>query len=134
MSQGSRPDRVADQIRGEIASLLARDVRDPGVGFVTLTRVTVTPDLQHARVLYTSLGDEKARAASARALDRATPFLRRQLGSRLRLKRVPELQFIYDESIAGQDRVEQLLNEFRAGGASVARPDDTPGDDDDEVR
>jgi ribosome-binding factor A len=134
MSQGSRPDRVADQIRGEIASMLARDVRDPGVGFVTLTRVTVTPDLQHARVLYTSLGDEQARAASARALDRATPFLRRQLGSRLRLKRVPELQFIYDESIAGQDRVEQLLNEFRAGGASVARPDDTPGDDDDEVR
>lgn len=114
--------------------MLARDVRDPGVGFVTLTRVTVTPDLQHARVLYTSLGDEQARAASARALDRATPFLRRQLGSRLRLKRVPELQFIYDESIAGQDRVEQLLNEFRAGGASVARPDDTPGDDDDEVR
>jgi ribosome-binding factor A len=134
MSQGSRPDRVADQIRSEIASLLARDVRDPGVGFVTLTRVTVTPDLQHVRVRYTSLGDEETRAASGRALARAAPFLRRQLGSRLRLKRVPELQFIYDESIAGQDRVEQLLNEFRAGGTSVPRPDDTPDDDDDEFR
>ena len=134
MSQGSRPDRVADQIRSEIASLLARDVHDPGVGFVTLTRVTVTPDLQHARIHYTSLGDEKARAATGRALERAAPFLRRQLGSRLRLRRVPELQFIYDESIAGQDRVEQLLNEFRAGGASVPRPDATPADDDDESR
>jgi ribosome-binding factor A len=132
MSQGSRPDRVADQIRSEIASLLTRDVRDPGVGFVTLTRVTVTPDLQHARVRFTSLGDEKARVATARALERAAPFLRRQLGARLRLRRVPELQFIYDESIAGQDRLEQLLSEFRSGGASAPPPADSPADDDDE--
>ena len=130
MSQGSRPDRVADQIRSEIASMLTRDVHDPGVGFVTLTRVTVTPDLQHARVRYTSLGDEKARAATGRALERASPFLRRQLGARLRLRRVPELQFIYDESIAGQDRVEQLLNEFRAGGANAPQPDPSAADDD----
>ena len=117
MSQGSRPDRVGDQIRSELAQLLARDVHDPGIGFVTLTRVKVTPDLQQARVFYTSLGptgdDAKARAGTAKALERATPFLRRQIGSRLRLKRVPELQFIYDESIAGQDRIEQLLNEIK---------------------
>ena len=124
MSQGSRPDRVADQIRGEIASLLARDVHDPGIGFVTLTRVQVTPDLQHARVHYTSLGDGNARRATARALERAAPFLRRQIGSRLRLKRVPDLQFLYDESIAGQDRIEQLLNEVRATDAPAAHSDD----------
>ena len=97
--------------------MLARDVHDPGIGFVTLTRVQVTPDLQQARVFYTALatgGDaEKARANTAKALLRAAPFLRRQIGSRLRLKRVPELQFIYDESIAGQDRIEQLLNEIK---------------------
>ena len=115
MSQGSRPDRVADQIRSELASLLAREVHDPGIGFVTLTRVQVTPDLQQARVRYTVLGDEKTRAASARALERAAPFLRRQLGARLRLRRTPELRFIYDESIAGQDRIEQILNELRTG-------------------
>jgi ribosome-binding factor A len=115
VSQGSRPDRVADQIRGELASLLAREVHDPGIGFVTLTRVQVSPDIQLARVFYTVLGDEKARANSARALDRAKPFLRRQIGSRLRLKRVPELSFQYDESVAGQDRIEQLLNEIHAG-------------------
>lgn len=113
MSQGSRPDRVADQIRSELADLLAREVHDPGIGFVTLTRVRVSPDLQQARVLYTVLGDEKARAASGRALERAAPFLKRKLGARLRLRRTPEITFIYDDSIAGQDRIEQILNELR---------------------
>ena len=97
-----------------MALLLAREVHDPGIGFVTLTRVQVSPDLGSARVLYTALGDDTARAASAKALDRAAPFLRRQIGARLRLKRAPELRFIYDESIAGQDRIEQLLNQLHA--------------------
>jgi ribosome-binding factor A len=114
MPQDSRPDRVADQIRSELATLLAREVHDPGIGFVTLTRVQVSADLQLARVLYTALGDDKARASSGRALERAAPFLRRQLASRVRLKRTPELRFVYDDSIAGQDRIEQILNELRA--------------------
>jgi len=105
VSQGSRPDRVADQIRSELALLLAREVHDPGIGFVTITRVRMTPDLQQARVFYTALGDDKVRRNSERAIERAGPFLRRQIGSRLRLKRVPELTFVYDESIAGQDRI-----------------------------
>jgi ribosome-binding factor A len=123
MAQGSRPDRVADQIRSELATVLAREVHDPGIGFVTLTRVLVSADLGSARVLYTALGDEKARAESAAALNRAAPFLRRQIGGRLRLKRTPELTFTYDESIAAQDRIEQLLTELHA-----AEP---PNDDDD---
>jgi ribosome-binding factor A len=112
MSQGSRPERVADQIRSELALMLAREVHDPGIGFVTITRVQVAPDLQHARVFYTALGDSKAQATSDRALNRAIPFLRRQIGQRLRLKRVPDLQFMVDKAIAGQDRIEQLLNEI----------------------
>ena len=137
MSQGSRPDRVADQIRGELANLLAREVHDPGIGFVTLTRVQVSPDLQQARVFYTSLGptgpgddDAKARRNTERALERAAPFLRRQIGSRLRLRRVPELRFIYDESIAGQDRIEQLINELRTDAPDA--PDAASGPNDDE--
>jgi ribosome-binding factor A len=115
MAQGSRPDRVADQIRSEVAWLLARgDVHDPGIGFVTVTRVQVSSDIQQARVYYTALGDASARKGTAQALERAGPFLRRQIGSRLRLKRVPELTFYYDESIAGQDRIEQLLNQIHA--------------------
>ena len=122
MSQGSRPDRVADQIRSELAALLAREVHDPGLGFVTITRVQVSRDLQQARVFYTALGDEKSRRQSERTLHRALPFLRRQIGARLRLKRVPELHVFYDESIAGQDRIEQLINELHAAPA--------PSDDD----
>ena len=132
MSQGSRSERVADQIRGEIAAMLAREVHDPGIGFVTLTRVTVTPDLQQARVYYTALGDDKARQNTERALGRAAPFLRRQIGSRLRLKRAPELEFVYDESIAGQERIEQLLNQIRAAEQPAAAAPDTPTDTDDD--
>jgi ribosome-binding factor A len=124
MAQGSRPERVADQIRGELALLIARELHDPGIGFVTLTRVQVTPDLQLARVFFTALGDDKTRGASARALDRAAPFLRRQLGSRLRLRRTPELRFVYDDAIAGQDRIEQILNDLNA---SQPPHDDDPG-------
>jgi ribosome-binding factor A len=136
MSQGSRPDRVADQIRGELANLLAREVHDPGIGFVTLTRVQVTPDLQQARVYFTALGptgeENKTRRNSERALERASPFLRRQIGSRLRLRRAPELRFIYDESIAGQDRIEQLINELHADGADQNSPDTARAENDDE--
>ena len=94
-----RASRVGDQIQAELASLLTREVHDPGIGFLTITSVKVSPDLQQARVYYTTIGDDKAKRESARALNRATPFLRRQVGQRLRLKRVPELTFFYDESI-----------------------------------
>ena len=130
MSQGSRPDRVADQIRSELGLLLTREVHDPGIGFVTVTRVQVSPDLQQARVFYTVLGDEKARNNSERALGRAVPFLRRQIGSRLRFKRVPELKFLYDESIAGQDRIEQILNEIRTNPRPENDVDVDDADDD----
>ena len=131
MSQGSRPDRVADQIRSELGLLLTREVHDPGIGFVTITRVQVSADLQQARVFFTVLGDEKARGNSERALERAMPFLRRQIGSRLRFKRVPELKFLYDESIAGQDRIEQILNEIRTNPRPENDVDDVDDADDD---
>ncbi len=115
--------------------MLAREVHDPGIGFVTITRVQVTPDLQHARVFYTALGDERARRESDRALHRAIPFLRRQIGARLRLKRVAALEFVYDQSIAGQDRIEQLLHEINSArpGAGDA-PDAADSDHDDDQR
>lgn len=132
MSQ-NRPSRVADQIRVELADLLARAVHDPGVGFLTITRVAVTPDLQHARVYYTTLGDDKAREQTRRALLRATPFLRRQVGQRLRLKRVPGLEFFFDESIEQQDRIERILQEIHAERAEAAghasAGDDGPDDE-----
>jgi ribosome-binding factor A len=124
---GNRPERLGQAIRDELSQLIAREVHDPGVGFLTLTKVSVTSDLQIARVYYTSLGDEKAQRETAKALDRATPFLRRQLGSRIRLRRVPELSFFYDESIAQHDRIEQILQDLKAEAAS--RPADASDDD-----
>ena len=135
MAQGSRPERVGDQLRSELASLLAREVHDPRIGFVTLTRVSVSPDLQQARVLYTTLGDESVRKQTAKGLERASPFLRRQIGSRLRLKRVPELTFQYDESIAGQDRIEQLLSDIHRDDVerqAQAAPDSSPDPSEDD--
>jgi ribosome-binding factor A len=123
----SRPDRVGDQLRSELAQLLSRDVHDPGVGFLTLTHVRVTADLQLAKVYYTTMSDEKAQRESARALKRATPFLRRQLGQRLRLRRVPELEFFYDDSIARTDRIEQILQDLKS--EAITRQNAT-GDDD----
>src|ERR1041384_7489292 len=95
-----RPDRVGDQIRQEISELLTRGaVHDPGIGFITLTRVKASPDLQIARVYYTAMGDPKARRETEKALERATPFLRRQVGARLRPRRGPERQFRFGRSI-----------------------------------
>jgi ribosome-binding factor A len=114
MPAGPRASRIGDQLRAELSDLLARQVHDPGIGFLTITHVKVTPDLQLARVYYTTLGDETARRDSRRALGRAAPFLRRQLGSRLRLKRVPALEFFFDESVARGDRIEQILHDLSA--------------------
>jgi ribosome-binding factor A len=136
MSQGHRPDRIGEELRMELSDLLAREVHDPGIGFVTLTHVQVTRDLQHARVYYTTLGQMSARRQTERALERAAPFLRRQIGRRLRLRRVPELQFTFDESIEAQNRVEQLLREIHehpvqehAGESAEAPGTGSPPDD-----
>lgn len=109
----SRPERVADQIREEITVLLSRHVQDPGIGFVTITRVKVTADLQHARIFYTVIGDDKAKKETAKALVRVNPFLRRQIAQRINLRRAPELEFFYDETIADAHRMEELLMEVR---------------------
>ena len=130
MAQGHRPDRVGDQIRQELSELLSRgEVHDPGIGFITLTRVKVTADLQLARVFYTTLGDEKGRKETAKALQRATPFFRRQVGGRLQLRRVPELEFRFDESVAHQDRIEQIIRDLHEEDAKRSATVSTPFDD-----
>jgi ribosome-binding factor A len=119
-----RPDRVGDQIRQELSELLVRgDVHDPGIGFITLTHVAVTADLQLARIYYTQIGDEAARKATKRALDRATPYLRRRVGGGLRLRRVPEFEFRFDESVEHQDRIERLIQELHDHPPEALHPE-----------
>ena len=122
MPQGHRPARVADQIRADIAGLLAREVHDPGIGFVTITKVQVTPDLQLARIYYTRMGSDAERRATAKGLERASSFLRRQVGQRLRLRRVPVLEFVFDKSIEHQERVERLIQEIHETDAARQPP------------
>ena len=129
MPPSPRPSRLGDQLREELSDLIGRDVHDPGIGFLTITHVKVTPDLQVARVYYTTLGDETARRDSRRALGRAAPFLRRQLGSRLRLKRVPALEFFFDESVERGDRIEQILHELSAERETDTATEDLPKSD-----
>jgi ribosome-binding factor A len=109
MAQGSRPERVGEEILQELGVLLVREVHDPGIGFVTLTRSKVSPDLQLVRIYYTLIGDDKAKRETQKALERATPFLRRQIGARVRLRRVPELRFEFDQSVEHQERIERIL-------------------------
>ena len=123
-----RTERLGEQIKVEASDVLAREVHDPGVGFVTLTGVRVSPDMQVAHIYYTGLGDAAAQRNTEKALLRVTPFVRRQLARRLRLRRVPQIDFVFDKSIAHQARVEELLQEIHAADARAtqdAPPDDT---------
>jgi ribosome-binding factor A len=127
----SRAERLGEHIRTEAGEILTRRVHDPGVGFVTITRVRVSADLQVARIYYTALGDQAALRTTERALVRVAPFVRHQLAERLRLRRVPEMSFVFDKSIAHQARVEELLQEIHAS-QSRATPDDSSPDDPDD--
>ncbi|MEI6667128.1 MAG: 30S ribosome-binding factor RbfA [Acidobacteriota bacterium] len=126
MAQGFRADRLADHIREELSDIIAREVHDPGVGLITITRVQVTADLQIARVYYTTMAVEAARKATAKALARATPFLRHQLAGRLTLRRMPEVEFRFDQSVEQHDRIEKLIHQIHEEEAS--HPPDVPTD------
>ena len=113
MALSHRVERVAERIREEVSQILSTEVADPGVGLVTVTRVKVTPDLSLARVYWTIMGDVAQRKQTAKALSRAGGFVRHLLSERLSLRRSPELQFLFDQSVAAQDRVEQILHELK---------------------
>jgi ribosome-binding factor A len=115
-----RTDRVAEEFREIVAEELQR-LKDPRIGFVTVTGVDVTPDLRRAVVFYTVLGDEKQERATAAGLRSATPHLRQSLGRQVRLKVVPELEFRLDASISEGRRIDELIerihhDEERADG------------------
>ena len=112
MTQGLRIDRIGDLIRIELSTILTRDLRDPGIRNITVTRVKMTKDLQLARIYYMTPADEKILKNAAQALRRARPFLKRKLAQRLRLRHMPELTFLYDDSIEKQYNVERLLDQI----------------------
>jgi len=114
-----RTDRIDQLLREEIGAILTRDVQDPRIGFVTITDVETAPDLSTARVWVSVIGQPAERELTMKALERAMPFVRRELGSRVRLRRIPELQLRADETAERGTRVLQLLAELEAGATPV---------------
>lgn len=112
MTDGVRPTRVSEEFREILAEEIPR-LKDPRIGFVTVLGVSVTPDLRHARVSYTSMGDERERRATAAALRSARGHLRRVIGSQVRLKVLPDLEFEEDETARTAERIEELLRGLR---------------------
>ncbi len=104
-----RAQKVAEAIQKEISSLIIKGLKDPRVGFVTITAVDVTSDLSLAKVFFTVIGDDKARKDSAAGLKSAIPYIRREIGKQLRLRVVPEVVFHYDTSIDYGHHIESLL-------------------------
>ncbi|MEP6681436.1 MAG: 30S ribosome-binding factor RbfA [Chloroflexota bacterium] len=120
MSQ--RTDRLDSQIRQELMDLLQREMKDPRVGFVTITRVETARDLGSARVWVSILGSEEERERSMAALGVATPWLRRRLAERLTLRSVPQLSLRRDDSIEAGDRVLRLLKEIEQPDSGDEHP------------
>jgi len=111
--QFQRSHRVGEQIQKEISALLLKGLKDPRIGFVTITEVKVTSDLGLARVYFTVMGEEQVRRETAQGLTSAAPYLRRELGKRLRLRHVPELIFEFDTALEYGNRIASLLQEIK---------------------
>jgi ribosome-binding factor A len=108
---GRRPERIAEQLREEISQIITGEMRDPRLGLATVTEVKITPDLRHAKVFVSVLGSDEQANDSLTSLKSAAGFIRRQLGSALRLKHTPELHFVFDDTERTATRIEELLKE-----------------------
>ena len=116
-----RTKQLDELFRQEIAEIVSREVADPRIGFATITDVETSPDLRHAQVWVSVIGKPEERDTTIAALGRAMPFVRRELGHRLRLKRIPELHVRLDDTAERGTRVLRLLHELEEG--SAAEPD-----------
>jgi ribosome-binding factor A len=117
-----RSERVSDQMKHEIADILMRKIRDPRIGFVTVTEVSVSDDLRNAKVYVSVYGGDKAN--SLKGLESAAVFIRAELGRRMRMKFVPELLFRYDETVERGAHILELLGEIEERERKEPEDDD----------
>ena len=111
-----RVGRVGEQIKKELSQLFQSELKDPRVGFVTVTAVEVSGDLSQAKVFLSVLGDEENKGETLAALEKAKGYLRSELGKRVRLRHTPELIFKFDTSIEYGNHIESLLRDINSGG------------------
>src|SRR3954463_3736182 len=109
-----RSNRVGEQMKKELSDIIGRKLKDPRIGFVTVTDVVVTGDLQQATVYISVLGDSKQREDTLKGLETAKGFMRSEIGQRIRLRKTPELLFEFDESIDYGNRIETLISQIHA--------------------
>lgn len=107
-----RANRVGEQMKKELGDIIGRKIKDPRIGFVTVTDVSVSGDLQIAKVFISVLGDEEQRQNTLKGLAKAKGFIRSEIGQRIRLRKTPEIQFEFDESIDYGNRIETLIHEL----------------------
>lgn len=124
-----RTARLAQEIREEVANIIGRSLKDPRIGFVTVTRVDLAADLRWARVFVSVLGDEAQKAKSLAGLRQAVGFVRREVGRRIRTRHTPELSFQLDSGIDATERVARLLDEVKAKEAATGHGEDDDGGD-----
>jgi ribosome-binding factor A len=108
-----RANRVSEQMKKELGEILTRKIKDPRVGFVTVTDVEVTGDLQQAKVYISVLGDEKQKKDTLLGLAKAKGFIRSEIGQRIRLRKTPELTFEFDEAYEYGNRIETILRDLK---------------------
>lgn len=111
MATHNRPERVGQMVQQLLGELFARGMRDPRIGLVTITGVKMSPDLREARVYWTVHGDPEQRQHTAKGLENARGFLRREIGAEMKLRITPNLHFVYDEAIDRGERIEKLIKE-----------------------
>jgi len=110
---GHRVNRVGEQMKKELGDIISRKIKDPRIGFVTVTDVQVTGDLQQAKVYISVLGDEEQRENTLKGLAKAKGFIRTEIGQRIRLRKTPELIFEFDETMAYGNRINSLIHELQ---------------------
>ncbi|KKK39560.1 ribosome-binding factor A [Mesobacillus campisalis] len=108
-----RVNRVGEQMKKELGDIIGRKIKDPRIGFVTVTDVEVTGDLQQAKVFISVLGDDVQKENTLKALAKAKGFIRTEIGQRIRLRKTPEITFEFDQSIDYGNRIETLLHQVQ---------------------
>jgi len=110
--EGKRSTRVADLVQKEISEILTRSIKDPRIGFVTITRVSMTEDCRSAKIYFSVMGTEEEREQSLNGLDSARGFIRKELGRRIRLRYTPEIAFLFDPSIEYAIHIDKVIQQL----------------------
>ncbi len=111
-----RKGRLQEDIKREISDIVAKQVKDPRLGFISITDVELSRDFSHAKVFFSVYGDEEQQLQTAEGLNRAKGFVRTELGKRIRVRHIPELHFLYDSSIEHGARINRILKGLRSEG------------------